>query len=287
MTLFGYPLTELFLYFMLYSFLGWLMETCYCSICEKRLVPRGFLYGPICPIYGAGVLLMILFFTPLKGNLVLFYLVAVVVMSGWEYFVGWLLEVTTHVKYWDYSHFRFNIKGRICLWVALVWGILSYIVVFWIHPPVEALYARIPLWLVYTLCSVLLVILVVDAVLTIRHLALISRFVTSVTTLREEMQLQLSLGKAELEDLLEAQSAAFKDKYDEKAAALRQKYHDQIVYLEKYSRRFRNHYSNMKAVSRYTVRSEDIRAAAELAKEEIQKKKAAARAARQARKEKH
>ena len=100
MTILGYPILDLFLYFVFYSFLGWVMETCYCSICERRLVPRGFLYGPICPIYGIGVLLMILFFTPLKKNLVLFYVVAVAVMSSWEYFVAWLLETTTHVKYW-------------------------------------------------------------------------------------------------------------------------------------------------------------------------------------------
>ena len=60
MTFLGYPVTELFLFFILYSFLGWLMETCYCSILQRRLVPRGFLYGPICPIYGIGVLIMIL-----------------------------------------------------------------------------------------------------------------------------------------------------------------------------------------------------------------------------------
>ena len=115
MTILGHSIQELFLYFLFYSFLGWLMETCYCSLHERRLVPRGFLYGPICPIYGCGVLLMILFFTPLKGNLLLFYVVAVIVMTSWEYFVAWLLEVTTHVKYWDYSNSRFNLKGRVCL----------------------------------------------------------------------------------------------------------------------------------------------------------------------------
>ena len=144
MTILGHSIQELFLYFLFYSFLGWLMETCYCSLHERRLVPRGFLYGPICPIYGCGVLLMILFFTPLKGNLLLFYVVAVIVMTSWEYFVAWLLEVTTHVKYWDYSNSRFNLKGRVCLWVALVWGVLSYVVIFWIHPAVERLYLRIP-----------------------------------------------------------------------------------------------------------------------------------------------
>lgn len=273
MTILGYPITELFVYFFFYSFLGWLMETCYCSICERRLVPRGFLYGPICPIYGLGVLLMILFFTPLKSSLPLFYVVAVIVMSSWEYFVAWLLETTTHVKYWDYSNFHFNIKGRICLWVALVWGVLSYIVIFWIHPPIERLYDRIPPLLVYALCGVLLVVLIVDATLTIRHLALISKLVVGVTAAGEELQLQLSLGKAELEDKLEEQSVV-----------LRQRYSEQVAQLERYSRRFRSHYSNMKASARYPVRSEDIRAAAELAKEELLKRKEAAKAARQAKK---
>ena len=114
--LLGYPLSTLFLYFCFYSCAGWCMETVYCSILEKRFVPRGFLHGPLCPIYGVGVLLMILFFAPLKGNLALFYIVSTVVMSAWEYFVGWFLEVTTHIKYWDYSMYRFNLKGRICLW---------------------------------------------------------------------------------------------------------------------------------------------------------------------------
>ena len=121
----GYPLSTLVLYFCFYAFMGWLMETVYCSILEKRFVSRGFLHGPLCPIYGVGVLLMILFFKPLAGNIVVFYLVSTVTMSAWEYFVGWFLEVTTHMKYWDYSMSRFNLKCRICLWVCLIWGALS------------------------------------------------------------------------------------------------------------------------------------------------------------------
>ena len=266
MTILGYPIYDLFLYFIFYSFLGWVMETCYCSICERRLVPRGFLYGPICPIYGTGVLLMILFFTPLKSNLVLFYVVAVVVMSSWEYFVAWLLETTTHVKYWDYSNFRFNLKGRICLWVALVWGVLSYLVIFYIHPPIEAKLAEIPSVLKYALGSILLTVLLVDAAFTIRHLTLVSRLVVGVTTLGEELQVQLSLGKAELTNRLEP-----------KAEAARQKYYAEIARLERSSRRFRSRYSRMKVNHRYTVRHEDILAAAQLAREELLRKKRARR----------
>ena len=262
MAILGYPVYELFLYFIFYSFLGWGMETCYCSICEHRLVPRGFLYGPICPIYGAGVLLMILFFTPLKRNLVLFYAAAVAVMSSWEYFVAWVLETTTHVKYWDYSNFRYNLKGRICLWVALVWGILSYIVIFYIHPPIEARFALIPSVLKYVLCGVLLAVLLADAALTVHHLALVSRLVVGVTALGEELQVQLALGKAELADRLEP-----------KAEAVRQKYYAQVARLERVSRRFRGRYSKMSVNRRYIVRREDIVAAAQLAREELLRKK--------------
>ena len=264
MAIFGYPIYDLFLYFIFYSFLGWVMETCYCSVCEHRLVPRGFLYGPICPIYGAGVLLMILFFTPLKRNLVLFYAAAVAVMSAWEYFVSWLLETTTHVKYWDYSNFRFNLKGRICLWVALVWGVLSYAVIFYLHPPIEARFDLVPLVLKYALCGVLLVVLLTDAAFTIHHLALVSRLVVGVTTLSEELQVQLTLGKAELADKLEP-----------KAKAARQKYYAEVARLEQISRRFRSRYSKMSFNRHYAIRREDIVAAAQLAREELLRRKRA------------
>ena len=275
MTFFGHPLPALFLYFLLYSFLGWLMETCYCSVLQRRLVPRGFLYGPICPIYGAGVLIMILFFPPLKGNLLVFHVVAVAVMSAWEYFVGWLLEVTTHMKYWDYSNHPFNLKGRICLWVALVWGGLSYLVIFWIHPPIQQLYNRIPPWLVTTLCVTLLAVLLADTLLTLRHLALISKLVRGVSAAVQQLQLQLSLGRAELSDLLAGQTAQLRDRYGEQVASIQASYRQQIARLERQSRRFRNRYANMRAAGRYVVRSEDIRAAAERAKEEFVRRKQA------------
>lgn len=254
----GFPLSQLFLYFILYSFMGWVMETCYCSIMEHRLVPRGFLYGPICPIYGGGVVLMVLFFTPLKKNLVLFYVVAVLVMTSWEYLVGWFLETTTHIKYWDYSQYRFNLKGRVCLWVALTWGALSYLVIFFIHPPIQALCEQLPPWLEFMLCGAFLALLCVDAALTIHHLALVSKLVVGVTKLGQELQLQAALGKAELSGLLE-----------DNAASLRQRYSDQVAQLEKYSRRFRHIYGSLKVSRKYSVSHEDILAAAALAKEEL------------------
>lgn len=268
--LLGYPVTQLILYFFFYAFIGWIMETCYCSFLERKYVARGFLYGPICPIYGVGVLLMILFFKPLTGNPVLFYITAVVVMSAWEYLVGWFLETTTHVKYWDYSHIKYNLHGRICLPISLTWGVLSYIVIYWIHPHTEALFAQIAPWLSYVLCGAAIGVLISDATLTIRQLALIAKLTKSLARLSDEMQLQLSLGKSELTD-----------KLDERSAALRARYSEQLHRYERNSRRFRNNY-HLKLNSKYHVSLEDIRAAAELAREELQRTAAERKAAKKA-----
>lgn len=269
-TLLGYPVTQLILYFFFYSFVGWVMETCYCSVLERKYVARGFLYGPICPIYGVGVLLMILFFKPLTGNPLLFYVTAVVVMSSWEYFVGWLLETTTHMKYWDYSHVKYNLHGRICLPISLTWGALSYIVIYWIHPKTESLFTGIAPWLSHVLCGAAIGVLISDATLTIRQLALLGKLTRSLARITDELQLQLSLGKSELSD-----------KLDERTAALRERYSQQIRSLEENSRRFRSHY-HLKLDRKYHVSLEDLRAAGELARAELQRAKEERKAARQA-----
>ncbi len=211
---FGIPLSFLFLYFIVYSFLGWIMETTYCSILEKRFVVRGFLYGPICPIYGVGVLMMICWFTPLVGHPFFFYVTATVVMSAWESFVGWFLEATTHIKYWDYSMYRFNLHGRICLWVSLTWGVLAYVVIFWIHPAVAGVLALIPPLVRYILDGVLAALLAADVVVTIRQLMLITKLLSRLNTLSEELQLQLTLGRAELSDRLDSAREDLSDRLD-------------------------------------------------------------------------
>lgn len=268
LTLLGYPLSTLFLYFCFYACAGWCMETVYCSILEKRFVPRGFLHGPLCPIYGVGVLLMVLFFAPFKHNLLVFYIVSTVVMSAWEYFVGWFLEVTTHIKYWDYSMYRFNLKGRICLWVCLVWGLLSYVCIFWIHPPVAALFDSIPFLTRQIVAIVLAVAVLVDAVFTIRELALMTKVLDKLQALSGELQLQVSLGKMELSDRIsgakdmvsdklqdakgmvtdtlqdakEAMVTLLPDSVTDAGSKLKARYNDLVASAERYSRRLRNIY---------------------------------------------
>lgn len=264
----GYPISTLFLYFIFYSFCGWVWETCYCSLKERHYVPRGFLYGPICPIYGVGVLLMILFFAPLQENLLVFYFVAVSIMTVWEYLVGWFLETTTHIKYWDYSHIPFNIKGRVCLPASLLWGVLSYVAVFLIHPTVARMLGSLASWLHYTLCGAFFTLLLVDAVTTIRKLALVTKALDRLQTAGDELRLQLALAKADLSDNLEEAGDQLRSRLEaardslppaaaERLERLADNYNELLKLAERQSRRFRKRYAHMTS-RRYML--EDVRA---------------------------
>ncbi len=250
---FNLPISLAFLYFIVYSILGWCMETVYCSILERRFVPRGFLYGPMCPIYGVGVLMMVCWFQPLMGNPVLFYLTATVCMSAWEYFVGWFLETATHIKYWDYSMYRFNLNGRICLWVCLMWGILSFLVLYFIHPHVAQWVEGIGFITRYILCGFFLGILLSDAAATIYQLVCTSQMLAKLQRAGDELRLQAHLGKAEFSDRLAEMREVLSDRLenllpdelDEKGRLLKERYDVLMARTELLSRRLRAGYRNM------------------------------------------
>ena len=189
-------------------------------------------------------------------------------MSAWEYFVGWFLEVTTHIKYWDYSMYRFNLKGRICLWVCLVWGLLSYVCIFWIHPPVAALFAQVSLLTRQIVAIVLAVAVLADAIATVRELALMTKVLNTLEKLSGELQLQVSLGKLELSDRLsdakglvtdklhgardmvtdtlqdakQAMATLLPDSVTDAGSKLKARYNDLVASAERQTRRLRNIY---------------------------------------------
>lgn len=223
---FGFPISLLFLYFVIYAFLGWILETVYCSVRERRFVARGFLYGPVCPIYGVGVLMMLCWFAPFTGRPLLFYAVATVCMSAWEYLVAWILETTTHIKYWDYSDRKFNLHGRICLSISLTWGVLAYLVIFWIHPVVAGLVEQLSTFNIYVADVVLLVLLVADVAATIRELALLTAMLRKLTQMGEELQVQLALSRAELSDRLDEAREVLSDRLDDARESISDKLDD-------------------------------------------------------------
>lgn len=121
-------------YFIIYSFFGWVMESILKTYLQKKPVNSGFLYGPFCPIYGFGAIIMFLFLKDFRDHILLLFIISFFILSIWEYVVGWLLEKVFHTTYWDYTENRFNIKGRVCLMNSLFWGFLGVVFTRYIHP---------------------------------------------------------------------------------------------------------------------------------------------------------
>ena len=120
----GAKIFEILTYFIIYSFLGWIMESTVRSVSEKKIINTGFLKGPVCPIYGIGAIIMLLFLERYQNKPILLFFIAIIVLTTWEYLVGVLLEKIFHTKYWDYSEQKFNFQGRICLVNSICWAIV-------------------------------------------------------------------------------------------------------------------------------------------------------------------
>ena len=123
-------------FFFVYAFLGWCMEVSYAALHTGRFVNRGFLNGPVCPIYGFGVVLVLWALEPLAGNTLLLFLGSVVLTSLLEWLTGFVLEKLFHQCWWDYSDEPFNIGGYICLRFSIAWGLACLFVLKIIHPSV-------------------------------------------------------------------------------------------------------------------------------------------------------
>ena len=152
--------------FFLYAFLGWCSEVVFAAVKTGKFVNRGFLFGPICPIYGLGVALVLWLLTPLEGNLLVLYFGSVVITSALEFAMGWISERLLHQRLWDYSNMPFNLCGHICLAFSLVWGFACLLVVRVFHPVLMGLVALIPHTLGWVLLGLFTALFLTDLVLT-------------------------------------------------------------------------------------------------------------------------
>lgn len=158
-----------FLWLMIYSVIGWIYESTICSIGHRKLINRGFLNGPYCPIYGTGAVLVLLVLGRIKNPVLLFFAGAIVTCSL-EYLTSWLMEKLFHARWWDYSKRKFNIGGRVCLIGAVVFGAFSVVLILVLHPWVKSLTDRLTDTALSWICTILLVGIVSDLVVTVKGL---------------------------------------------------------------------------------------------------------------------
>lgn len=153
--------------FFIYSFLGWCGEVLFAAAVEKRFVNRGFLNGPVCPIYGMGTALMALLLGPFSDSLIALFLGSMVLGSALEWIAGFLLEKIFHQKWWDYSNDPHNLNGYICLKFSILWGFAGAVVVRFVVPVTSRLVNLMPRSLGWTLLAVMGGLIIADLAVTV------------------------------------------------------------------------------------------------------------------------
>ena len=156
------------------------MEVAFAACKSGRFVNRGFLNGPVCPIYGFGMVGVAVLLSPLKDNLLWMYLGSAVITTVIEYITGWMLERIFHAKWWDYSDMPLNIGGYVCLLFSLIWGALCVVIVRYVHPAIAGLVEHLPNWLTIVLDGLFVSAIAVDLAAT---LATIRKLASRLSTL--------------------------------------------------------------------------------------------------------
>ena len=183
-----YTLGQWLLFFYLYCFLGWVWESCYVSLKQRRWVNRGFLRGPLLPIYGFGAVLILWATLPVRGSLALIFLLGMAAASALEYVTGAAMEALFKVRYWDYSNQPFNLNGHICLTCSLAWGAFSILLVRVLHPPLEDLVLWLPGFLTDVLACGLTIYTTADTVRSFQAAMDLREVLTRLTEENEDLR---------------------------------------------------------------------------------------------------
>lgn len=162
---------KIILYFFIYAFLGWLLETVFCVVTLGKFMKRGFLFGPLCPMYGFAAVSMIRLIKKIKTNTVGKFCICMIAFTVFEYVVAVVLESIFGLKWWDYSNERFNFQGRISLPYSIAWGIIGTIFIEKIHPYISSKLSKhiskISNSIQETILNLFVILIIIDFVLSI------------------------------------------------------------------------------------------------------------------------
>ncbi|WP_071130344.1 putative ABC transporter permease [Enterococcus timonensis] len=184
-----FEMLVIILLFFMYSFLGWSWETVYVSLRQKHFAYRGFLFGPITPIYGFAILGVLYFLEPLQNNVGLLFVGAVVICSVAEYVTSFALEKMFHASWWDYHDVPLNVNGRIALPISLFWGLACLGIVYYVQPlflqGAQFVLRKTGPWLPLTLTA----ITIADLIMTVKNMVAFQKAVAAINaSLAEKVQ---------------------------------------------------------------------------------------------------
>lgn len=161
---------ELAIYFFIYSFIGWIGEEIFCIISTHEFVNRGFLFGPICTIYGYGALIVILCFKNYKDKPIRLFFLSAIVFSVFEYITDFFLQALFATRWWDYTGYFLNVNSRITLSFSLIWGFASLFIIKVVHPfvtrAVSKILKKVPIKLQHIVINSLLMLMIIDTLVS-------------------------------------------------------------------------------------------------------------------------
>lgn len=175
------------LYFFVYGFLGWCTEVIFAAFKQHRFVNRGFLNGPICPIYGVGVTLVIACLEAFQSNLLLLYISSVILVTVLEGVTGWAMDKLFHNKWWNYSKLPFNIGGYVCLLFSLIWGVACVFIVYFVHPLIHQVLSLIPHTAGIALIAILGIALLSDMIVTTSAIVKFNQYLELLKHITDEL----------------------------------------------------------------------------------------------------
>lgn len=191
--------------FFIYGFLGWCTEVVFAAVKEQHFVNRGFLNGPICPIYGLGVTSVVFFLSGFRENLVLLYIASVILVTVLEGITGYLMEKIFHARWWDYSNMPLNIGGYVCVLFSLVWGAACVLIVDFIHPLIMKLLFMIPYWIGVFFLTGFSIGIISDLYVTAASILKMNKRLAAMQDIAEKLhQISDEIGENIFENVMEA-----------------------------------------------------------------------------------
>lgn len=164
-TLLGTDIYHLIAAFCVYSILGWMVESIYMSVCNRKLTNRGFAKGPFCPIYGIGASGAYILFEPLRNYPVILYFTGAVTATVFEFLVAKLMLKLFGEVWWDYQEKPFNYQGIICLESTVAWGFYAVGIVYFLHRRVVGFIDLFPRETGIAVISVILTVVLIDYII--------------------------------------------------------------------------------------------------------------------------
>ena len=174
--------------FLIYAFVGWCVEVAAHAVTLKKFINRGFLNGAYCPIYGFGVILVVICLTPIKDNILLLFLGSVVLTTILEFITGFFLEKIFHTRWWDYSNQRYNVGGYICVKYSLVWGLACVFVMKMVQPLIMEFIQIIPQILGEVIIIIAVIVILSDFVTVVISLTSMSKRMKRAASIRARIQ---------------------------------------------------------------------------------------------------